>query len=592
MIVDQPTQWTLQDLLPEPDGLALHDHLARLESLVGMIQAARPNLTAEITPAMFFDILGWVEELTAITARVGAFTYLWLAEDTQNQAALNLKGRMDQMLTDASTRILFFNLWFKELPEAAAQRLIDAAGDLRYTLVTMRRFKPHTLDETSEQLIQLKDVNGIDALVNLYEMLTNRFSFHLSVDGETKTLTRDQLSRYFRHPSAELRAAAYQELNRVYAEHAPILAQLYTHRVRDWHTEGITLRHYASPIAARNLTNDLPDGIVDALLAACRRNAGVFQDYFRLKAGWLGVEKLRRCDIYAPLAQSEKRYAYAQAVEMVLDSFQDFSAEMSDQARRVFAEEHLDSQVRPGKRGGAFCYAALPKLTPWVMVNFNGRASDIATLAHELGHAVHAMQAAGHSPLNFRAPLPLAETASVFCEMLLTDRLLQQEQDLSVRRDLLVGAIDNAYATVIRQSYFTLFEIDAHQMLAAGETVDALWDLYLTGLVEQFGDAVDVGEDFRWEWTMIPHIYRVPFYPYAYSFGQLLVLALYRQYKSEGKSFVPRYLRLLSYGGSQAPMIILQEAGIDIASPAFWDGGFDVLREMIEQLKKLQQGSF
>ncbi len=588
MNVDQPTRWKLQDLHTEPDTPEYQAALDRLDELVGLIEGSRPGLSEDITHEEFFKILGWYAEMSAISARLSAYSFLWFSEDTQNQAALNLRGRLDQHLTDASNRILFFNLWFKEISQETARRLIDASGELSYYLEAIRRFKPHTLSETSEQLIQLKDVNGIDALVNLYEMITNHFSFKIEVDGETQTLTRDQMGKFYRHPSPELRQAAYQELNRVYTENSTVLAQMYIHRVRDWHTEGITLRHYATPIAARNLMNDVPDAVVEALLAACRQNSTVFQDYFRLKAGWLGMEKLRRCDIYAPLAQAEKRYSYPQAVEMVLDSFQEFSPEMAGKIRAVFEAEHVDSQVRVGKRGGAFCYAALPELTPWVMVNFNGRANDITTLAHELGHAVHAMQASGHSILNFRAPLPLAETASVFCEMLLTDRLLQQETDPAVRRDLLIGAIDNAYATVLRQAYFTLFEIDAHRMIVEGCMVDELCAHYMTNLREQFGDAVELDDGFQWEWTMVPHIYRVPFYPYAYSFGQLLVLALYRQYKSEGASFVPRYLNILAYGGSQSPVDILQEAGIDIASPQFWQGGFEVLRDMIEQLKQLQ----
>ncbi len=279
-------------------------------------------------------------------------------------------------------------------------------------------------------------MDGIEALVEMYDLVTNKLSFHLVVDGEERKLTRDQLSAYLRHPSAELRSAAYQELLRVYAENSTVLSQIYVHRVRDWHTEGIELRHFAQPISYRNLINDVPDQVVDALLEVCRSNAAVFQRYFRLKASWLGVEKLHRFDIYAPLAGSEKQFSFEQAVEMIFASFQDFSPEAAAQVERVFRENHLDSENRPGKRGGALCYAALPELTPWVLVNYAGQARDVATLAHELGHAVHAMQSSGHSILSFRPSLPLAETASVFSEMLLTERLVAQEADPLLRREL------------------------------------------------------------------------------------------------------------------------------------------------------------
>jgi oligoendopeptidase F len=254
-------------------------------------------------------------------------------------------------------------------------------------------------------------------------------------------------------------------------------------------------------------------------------------------------------------------------------------------ASKVFDENHLDSQARPGKRGGAFCYSDLPGVTPWVLVNFAGRPRDVATLAHELGHAVHGMLAGGHRTSTFQASLPLAETASVFAEMQLTQRLLSQEQDPAIRRDLLAHAVDGAYVTVMRQSYFTLFEREAHRMIVEGASFEEVSAAYMANLVDQFGDSVELSDEFKWEWISIPHIYNDPFYTYAYSFGQLLVLALYRQYRLEGAAFIPRYLKILSYGGSDAPAKILREAGLEIDKAAFWQGGFDALEEMITELE-------
>jgi oligoendopeptidase F len=257
----------------------------------------------------------------------------------------------------------------------------------------------------------------------------------------------------------------------------------------------------------------------------------------------------------------------------------------------VLEENHLDAEVRPGKRGGAFCYSVTPSFTPWMLVNFNRRLRDVTTLAHELGHAVHTILASDHSVLTFHAPTPLAETASVFAEMLVTDRLLREEPDPVVQRDLLVTILDDSYATVQRQAFISIFERSAYPRIAAGCTSEELAQDYLESLSEQFGDAVELSDEFAWEWTIIPHIYHSPFYPYAYSFGQLLVLALYQQYLSEGEAFVPRYVKLLSYGGSAAPMAILSEAGLDIASPSFWQGGFDVLQSKVDHLERIVGGS-
>jgi oligoendopeptidase F len=253
----------------------------------------------------------------------------------------------------------------------------------------------------------------------------------------------------------------------------------------------------------------------------------------------------------------------------------------------VFEENHLDSEVRPGKRGGAFCYTVIPELTPWVLINYDGRARDIATLAHELGHAVHSMLAGHHSVLTQQPALPLAETASVFAEMQLTDQLLKQESDPAVRRDLLANALDDAYINVIRQAYLTVFERDAHAMIDDNCSMDDLTERYFSNLREQFGDAVEVSDEFKWEWLVVPHLYHSPFYTYAYSFGQLLVLALYQQYRLEGEAFLPRYWRILSHGGSASPMAILREAGLDVSSSSFWQGGFDVLRDMLAELERL-----
>jgi oligoendopeptidase F len=366
-----------------------------------------------------------------------------------------------------------------------------------------------------------------------------------------------------------------------------VLSQIYQHVVRDWANENLLLRKFASPLSARNLGNDIPDPVVDTLLQVCRNNAALFQRYFRLKAAWLGMDRLRRYDLYAPLGASDRTYAFDEAVNMVMESLGDFAPTLASHARRVVAENHLDSETRPRKDTGAFCYGVLPGVTPWVLVNYNGKANDVATLAHELGHAVHALMAADHSPLTFHSSLPLAETASVFSEMLLIERLLQQEPDPTVRREILARSIDDTYATVMRQAYFVIFERDAHAMIEEGSTTDELAERYLANLQEQFGDAMALTDEFRWEWISIPHIYATPFYCYAYSFGQLLVLALYQQFKTEGPSFVPRYLRILAHGGSQSPTQILSEAGIDMASADFWQGGFDVIAGMIGELETL-----
>jgi oligoendopeptidase F len=580
------SRWSLAAIFPAADAPEIETAISDLETTVSAIESLRPTLSPEIDGESFAALIKKMETCTELVHRLSSYGQLWFSEDTQNQNALAFMGRMEQLLTDAFNRILFVTLWWKALDDDAAERLLPFADDARYSLEQDRLFKDHTLPEPEEKIINIKDINGVNAINTLYDMITNKFTFNLTVDGEQKTLTRGELMAYVRHPSAELRQAAYQELYRVYGEQDAVLAQIYIHRVRDWAAENLKLRNIPSPIAVRNLANDVPGAVVETLLDVCAEQSPVFQRYFDLKAKWLEMPRLRRYDLYAPLSKSSaKKIAYSDAVDLVLDSLYKFSPVFGDHARRVFDENHIDSEVRPNKRGGAFCASVLPKTTPFVLANYTGEPREVATLAHELGHAIHAMMAADHSVLTFHSALPLAETASVFSEMLLMDQLLAEENDPLLRRDLLVESIDDSYATVLRQAYFVIFERDAHEMIAGGAAMNDLNKLYMANLQQQFGDSMDISTDFEREWICIPHVYHTPFYCYAYSFGQLLALSLYQRYKNEGDSFKPGLLKILAYGGSASPNHILTEAGIDMADADFWRGGFNFIKGMIKEIE-------
>lgn len=583
----QPSRWSLGDLYPSYDSQEMKSAFAEIEAKVADFEGKRALLSPEISFEDFMKIVKEVEEVTQLLNRVAYFASLWYTEDTQNQEAQNFQAQADQFSAKIQNQILFFSLWWKGLDDENAVRLMEETGDYRYWLEKMRHFKPHTLSESEEKIINIKDVTGFNAINTLYDTITNRYIFNITVDGEEKELTYDELMVYARHPDPDLRAAAYQEIYRVYQVDGPILGMMYQTLVRDWHNENIDLRHFASPISVKNLQNDLPDEVVNTLLDVSRRNASVFQRYFRLKARWLGMERLRRYDIYAPVVKSEKTYEFGEALELVFDSFEEFHPRIAKLAKRVLDDNHLDSEVRKGKMGGAFCASVQPGLTPWVLSNYQGRANDVATLAHELGHAIHSMLAEDHTQFTFHSSLPLAETASTFGEMLLVDRMLASDIDEDVRRDILFQQVDKAYATIMRQIYFALFERQAHNMTHEGSTVDQLNAAYKENLKDQFGEAVDISDEFRWEWVVISHIYTYPFYVYAYAFGLLLVLSLYQQYQQEGDVFKLRLMKILSAGGSDSPARILGEAGIDISKAEFWQGGFDVISSLIDQLEAI-----
>jgi oligoendopeptidase F len=581
------SRWSLNDLFPGMNSPELEAAFDNIEEQVTTFEGVRGKLRADLPVDEFLHIVKTSEDTTRLAHKLDAFAGLAFAADTQDQAAQTLQSRVQQFMADMGNRTLFFSLWWKELEEVDAKRLMDASGDYRYYLEEMRHFKPHTLTEAEEKIVNIKDVTGSSALVNLYDAITNRYVFKLKVDGKVKELTRGELMNYAYSPDPKMRAKAYQEQFRVFGNDGSILGQMYQTRVRDWHNEGISLRKFKTPNSVRNLMNDIPDEAVDALLGVAKKNAGIFQRFFHLKAKQLGVKQLRRYDIYAPLAAATKKYSFDKAAQMVLESFSVFNPEFGKLAQRVFDENHLDSEVRKGKQSGAFCASVLPETTPYVKVNYQGNAREVATLAHELGHAIHAMLASHHSTFTFHSSLPLAETASTFGEMMLIERMLAGEKNKSVRRDILFRQVDDSYATIGRQAFFALFERSAHEMIMKNASLDEVSAMYFENLKEQFGDSLELTEEFKWEWVAIPHFYHTPFYVYAYSFGKLLVLSLYKQFKAEGESFKPKYRKILAAGGSEAPAKILSEAGIDIRSAMFWQGGFDVITEQVEELERL-----
>ena len=578
-------RWDLSHLAEKPVQ-HFETLLGEIEAKAAQFESARTQLSPTMEASVLRSLLTLSEEIAAAASKIGAYAYLWFSENTKNLAARSFKTKVEERLTALQNRLVFFDLWWQSVDQDNARRLMAGTGTLRYHLETIRRFQPHTLSEPEEKIVNIKNITGRSAVQSLYDIVTNAFTFTLTVNGKRKTMTREELTSYLRHAQGRLREAAYRELYRVYADQHDLLGELYKTLVNDWKAENLQLRRFASPIATRNLGNDIPDAAVASLLKVCRKNSGIFQDYFRIKARLCKIKPMSRYHIYAPHRTKQKSYRYQDAVKMVLEAYRGFSPQLADLAERVVHEHHIDARTRPGKIGGAYCYSVVPNMTPYVLLNFTGEARDIATMAHELGHAVHGILAAKHSVFTFHSTLPLAETASVFGERILSDALMNQERDKKVRQGLLLNQLDDIYATVLRQAYFVQFENTAHEMIAQGATVEDLAKTYLAEVRQQFGKGIKVPEEFQWEWLTIPHIFASPFYCYAYSFGNLLVLALYRMYQKEGASFVPKYLDLLSTGGSEAPQTILAKVGVDMASEDFWQSGFDTIREMVEQLEQ------
>ena len=571
--------WRLDGLY---GGLGEQSIKASLKSEVEAFKSSRIRLEAKPSQGEFLALIDRLEEIDVLCGRLGAYANLWLSENTLDSKRTAHEASVSELLADVGNDTMFFSLWFRDLADADAERYLQAAGRHRYPLQRIRAFKDHTLPESEERIINLKDLTGSEAAGRLYDMLTGRYRFRFG----GRSLSYDEISHYKLSPRRAQRKKAYDATLGRYAQDSEILGEIYRTLVNDSRNEDVKMRHFTSSLAAVNLGNDLPDSAVESLLRSVRRNRRLFQDYFRLKAKLTGLKRMDRYDLYVPYREKERRYTYAEAKKAALEVFRGFSEEAYGMAKRVFDEGHVHSELTKNKQPGAFCHTAVSGMTPYLMLNFVGRTEDLFTMVHETGHAVHSLAAADRTESTYRPALPLAETASIFAEMLLTERLLEGAQGMQ-RASLIVRSLDRQYATIPRQAYFALFEMSAHRLVAEGASVEDLDAEYLNNMREQFGGSMTVPDLFRHEWKGIQHIFYSPFYCYTYALANLVVLALYRQYKDEGPAFVPKYMRLLSLGGCASPQTILEEAGLDIDKDGFWQMGFDAIKAELSQLKKI-----
>ena len=582
-------KWNLDDLVKNPSKQVFDKRIKEIERYATQFEKQKNTLKPSISTPKFLKMLREIEKITEKSSYIGGYASLKYSEDTQSDEATALLKKISQFGSKIENQILFFDLWWKkQIDDKNANRLIKSAGELSDYLRYKRLMSKYALTEPEEKIINTLDVTGVSALVKLYDKITNAFTYTIKINGKKKTMGREELTTYVRSKNAKTRETAYKALLSKYQQNKGVVGEIYQNIVLNWRNEGIGMRKFSSPISIQNIGNDIDDKTVESLLQVCKKNAPVFQKYFLKKANMVGMKKLRRYDLYAPTKSKakERNYSYDNAIKLVLDSLAKFSPKISGFAAKVFNENHVDHSIRPGKRDGAFCSTPLPYITPFVLINYTGKSRDVFTLAHEIGHAVHSVAASNKSILVSDASLPLAETASTYSELLLYDNISEKISD-DEKKSMLAEKIDDFYATICRQSFFTIFEMDAHKQIANSTTVDEISKTYLTNLKTQFGNSIDISDDFGSEWSYIPHFYHSPFYCYSYSFGNLLSLSLFQTYKKEGDDFVSTYIDILAAGGSKKPEVLLKEHGFDISKTKFWQAGFEYINEQVNTLSKL-----
>jgi oligoendopeptidase F len=585
--------WNLSDLYERVDDPRI---TRDLESALRRAQAFESTYRGKIDvpggPAADF-LLAALQELEGLSEEMdkpAIYASLVHAAKTDEPRHGALLTRTREQRTVINKHLIFFDLEWVKVPDDAANRLIHSPALARYRhyLEQKRAWRPHYLSEPEEKVLDEKSNTGRAAFVRLFDETLSSLTFPFEHAGRTEPLSLQQVLAKLYDPDRAVRKAGAEALTAGLKANARLLTFILNNLVLD-HRSDCSLRHFDSPMGPRHLANEITEPVVNALMTATERHHGVVQRYYRLKAKLLGVEPLYDYDRYAPLFPDQPGCDWPRARQIVRESYTAFSPRAGEIVGQFFDKSWIDAELRQGKRGGAFSSSAVPSAHPYILMNFTDKLRDVMTLAHELGHGLHQYLSRGVGYLQCDTPLTTAETASVFGEMLTFQRLLQLYPEPRTRLAMLCGKIEDAFATVFRQVVLTRFEQAVHKARhEQGElTTEQVNDLWLAANRPMHGGVVELTPGYGWWWMYIGHFVHVPFYCYAYAFGELLVLALVQKYKQEGEAFVPRYLELLSSGGSDAPHVLLAKMGVDVNDPAFWELGLRLLGDMVDEAERL-----
>ncbi|TYO99217.1 oligoendopeptidase F [Geothermobacter ehrlichii] len=588
--------WDLSPLYASPEDPALEEDLKEALQLAGCFRhdfrgrIASDNLSAELLAAA----LRASEQLQTLLLKPCLYAQLLFAANSGPAAHKALVARTREVWSEVSEQTLFFELEILRIDQELYQQLIrdPEVAPYRHHLDRLRAQAPYTLSEQVEQALKRKDLSGREAFVQLFDELTAglRFRFLMPEEEAEREVTGEELLSLLYHPERQVRERAFATFLQRHAEQELVLTACFNNILLD-HGKEAELRGYPDLMTPTHLECETSPEMVERMMAVTEANYGLARDYFELKRQLLGYDELKNTDIYAPVGTTSRRFALDEARQLVHEAFAGFSPRMAELADAFFFERRIDVPPRPGKTGGAFCIGMYPGCPPYVLLNFTGTLRDVSTLAHELGHGVHFALAQKQNLFHYQAPLPFAETASVFGEMLLTRHLLARESDPQVKISLLCAKLEEIIATTFRQNVLTRFEQKAHAARSEGLlSADDLCRLWWEENARLFGDRVSMIEPYRWGWSYISHFIHARFYCYSYVFGELLTLALYQRYLEDGRDFVPRFLTLLENGGSDRPENLLRPLGIDLADAGFWQQGYDLVAELLGQLRELMAG--
>ncbi len=588
-VLEKPdVQWDLSGIYRGINDPQLELDSSAARAAATTFAAKYKTKISSLSPEQAFEMLEQYFDLVVQSYKPTWYAGLCFAAKTDDLAIKALLDRVRLAANDTNNLLVFVRLELIGLPENIFKAWTESStlADYKHFLSTIRAFTPHTLSEAEEQLMTSKALTGRNAWGQLYTEITSKIKVELLVDGVLGRYQLSELRQFSSHPNRAVRQAAKQAQSEALELQEHVLTFIFNTVYQDWKLD-IGLRHHSDVMEPNALSNELSLASIEALMASAEKNAGILQEFFQVKAKVLGIGDFSSFDMYAPLEASETNYSYEQAQSLILKAFAQFSPKLEALAKAFFVENRIDLNPRDGKRGGAFCSSFTPTHNAYILTNFTGKLDDVFTLAHELGHGVHAELSRGLKMVNFGHSLPLAETASVFCEMILMDYLLEVAPK-SERRALIAKLLEDVASTCYRQIQITRWEQLAHQERANGVVSSQRYSELWSDTIKRFyGDSVIQTSGDRWGWIGIPHVISYRFYCYAYAFGMLMVFALYSQYKLEGESFVPKYIKFLSSGQIASPEELVASMGVNLSDANFWQNGFDYVAGLLEEFKQL-----
>ncbi|PLX50747.1 MAG: oligoendopeptidase F [Desulfobulbaceae bacterium] len=574
--------WNLADLYESVDDELINDDIDLCEQEAALLKEFAGRLT-ELEPATFARVVRRLERIAVNLGRVATFAYLNFATQVKNAEAGAFLQKVRETASRISRDTVFFDLEWSKMDNEEAGRLLaaDDVASYRHYLESIRRYADHLLSQVEETLLIEISPVAAASWTSLFSKVMGHLTF-----GDKKRSQEEVLADLY-SPQRDVRRQAAQEMTAGLQGQLHVLTHIFNTLLADKMIDD-RLRGYPSWLSSRNLANEVDDQTVHALVTAVTGRYDIVRRYYGLKKRLLGLDELYDFDRYAPLPDlPDKRLSWQECREMVLGGFADFSPEMAEIAALFFDNNWIHAPLLEGKQGGAFAHPCVPDAHPYVLVNYTGNLRDVSTVAHELGHGVHQYLARDKGYFNSNTPLVLAETASVFAELLIFHKQLDLLDDAGQRRAFICQKLESIFATVFRQISMNRFEDLIHtSRRTEGELSSARFaELWQQSQTAMFGDSVTLSDGYTCWWSYIPHFLRTPGYVYAYAFGELLVLALYKIYRQDGAAFVPKYLHLLSQGGSRSPYDLLQPFAIDLSDPGFWQGGLAVIDEMLAQVE-------